>query len=97
MNKTGNKLGLTLLLSLPVVFFYGAYLFNHIPGLSPTGFIQYDNAGYAAYAKQYLDADEFHFAYSNPFNDSSHYLNIYFQTQNIFRKKAPLQGQSLEH
>ena len=82
MNK--SRLLLTFLLCLPFVFLYLFYWLNHDASLFPTGIIQYDNVGYAAYAKQSLDADPFSFTYSNPFEDSPHYPRILFQTQNIF-------------
>ncbi|TMI89672.1 MAG: hypothetical protein E6H08_16145 [Bacteroidetes bacterium] len=47
------------------------------------GFLQYDNITYIAYAKQYSDADSSSLFYSNPFNDSKNYPNIYFQIQNF--------------
>ena len=74
--------GFALLLSVPIVIFFAAYLLNHPGGLVPTGFIQYDNASYIAYAKQYLDADSFSLLYSNPFNDHAS-APIYFQPQTV--------------
>src|SRR6476661_10111812 len=82
--KPGKRIIFTAILFLPIILFYAGYLFNTAKGLHPSGFIQYDNVGYAAYAKQYLDASSTHLLYSNPFNDSPHYPAIYFQTQNIF-------------
>ena len=79
-----KNIKLVLLLCIPVAVFYIAYFLNHSHELHPTGFIQYDNVGYAAYAKQYPDASSVTLGYSNPFNDSPHYSHIYFQTQNIF-------------
>ncbi len=79
-----SKILLALALSIPVLLFFTAYFFNHSPELLPTGFIQYDNVSYLAYARQYLDAAEFHFQYSNPFNESGQYQPIYFQTQTLF-------------
>jgi hypothetical protein len=72
-----------ILLCIPILLFYTGYLFNHPKDLHPTGFIQYDNVGYAAYAHQYLDDNGIHLFYSNPFNDSANYPKIYFQPQNI--------------
>ena len=80
----GKKLLLAFALTIPMMVFYIGYLFNHNPELIPTGFIQYDNVSYVAYGKQYVDADTFHFQYSNPFNDSDNYKPIYFQTQFLF-------------
>ena len=68
-------------LSLPMIVFFVAYLFHHDASLTPTGFIQYDNVSYIAYAQQYLDAPSFHLFYSNPFNESGNYPAIYFQFQ----------------
>ena len=72
-----------LFLFIPIAIFYWAYWFNHEPALIPTGFMQYDNVGYAAYAKQYLDEPSNSLFYSNPFNDSPEYSKIYFQTQTL--------------
>lgn len=77
-----SKIITGLSLSIPMLFFYLGYFFNHDRQLLPTGFIQYDNVSYIAYAKQYLDADSFHLFYSNPFNDSA-YATIYFQPQTL--------------
>src|SRR3954451_9088771 len=82
--KRGRRLLFTGLLFLPILVFYAGYLFNKTNELHPSGFIQYDNVGYAAYARQYLDASSTQLFYSNPFNDSPHYPAIYFQTQNLF-------------
>lgn len=72
------------LLTTPIIIYFLAYWFNHSDDLIPTGFIQYDNPAYIAYAKQYLDADKFQLLYSNPFNDSGNYSAIYFQPQTLF-------------
>lgn len=72
-----------LALSIPILFFFAGYLFNHSNELRPTGFIQYDNVSYVAYGKQYIDADKFQLQYSNPFNDHNNYQPIYFQTQTL--------------
>jgi hypothetical protein len=71
------------LLTLPIIVYFLAYWFNHASDLTPTGFIQYDNPSYIAYAKQYLDADKIQLFYSNPFNDSGNYEAIYFQPQTL--------------
>ena len=71
---------LALALTAPMIIFFVCYLFYHPEDYSPTGFIQYDNAGYVAYARQYTDADQFNIFYSNPFNDSAGYPSIYIQT-----------------
>ena len=65
-----------------IVFFLG-YLFYHGDEVQPTGFIQYDNVSYMAYAKEYTEADSFSLRYSNPFNDKF-YKPIYFQPQTLF-------------
>lgn len=72
-----------LLLTAPMLVFFGSYLFNHSNDLEPTGFIQHDNVSYVAYAKQYLDSDKNSLFYSNPFNDSDDHQPIYFQTQTL--------------
>ena len=74
---------LAFILTSPILIFFGGYLFNHSGNLIPTGFIQYDNVSYIAYAKQYLDSDVFHLQYSNPFNDQAQ-MPIYFQPQTLF-------------
>lgn len=71
-------------LALPMILFFIGYLFNHDGSIHPTGFIQYDNVSYIAYAKQYLDADLFRITYNNPFNDSGNYPAIYFQPHILF-------------
>lgn len=68
---------------LPMLVFFAGYYFYHGTDVHPTGFIQYDNVAYVAYARQYLDADHFHLQYSNPFNDGF-YPPPYFQTQTMF-------------
>lgn len=75
--------GFAFILTSPILIFFGAYLLNHPANLIPTGFIQYDNPSYIAYAKQYLDSDWFHLQYSNPFNDHAT-TPIYFQPQTLF-------------
>ena len=79
MNKSIRNWLFAFALTLPMVIFYLGYFFNHEPSLIPTGFIQYDNVSYIAYARQYLDNDHFNLLYSNPFNDSVGYPAIYFQ------------------
>lgn len=75
---------LALLLTAPMLIFFLGYLFNHSKDLEPTGFIQYDNVSYVAYARQYLDSDKTSIFYSNPFNESDDHKPIYFQTQTLF-------------
>lgn len=84
MQQKKNSWWFSLLLLLPMVLFFLGYLFNHADYLQPTGFIQYDNVSYIAFAKQYLDSDQNHLFYSNPFNDSANYTPIYFQVQTVF-------------
>lgn len=74
---------LALGLTSPILAFFLAYYFNAPANLHATGFIQYDNVSYVAYARQYLDANSFHFQYSNPFNDSDAFAPIYFQPQTL--------------
>ena len=82
MKKNGkNKLALLLL--IPIFIFYAGYFFNYAPGYRPTGFIQYDNISYVAYAKQYIDHPGTGIGYSNPLNDGGNYPAIYFQTQTL--------------
>lgn len=70
-------------LSIPMLVFFAGYLFNHDASLIPTGFIQYDNVSYVAYAKQYTEPGGLHLFYSNPFNDSAGYAPVYFQPQTL--------------
>ena len=74
---------LAFYLTLPMIVFFLGYWFYHGADVHPTGFIQYDNVAYIAYARQYLDASHFHLQYSNPFNDAE-YAPPYFQTQTLF-------------
>jgi hypothetical protein len=84
MNRSKtNEWLFAVVLASPVLIFFLAYLFHHSANLIPTGFIQYDNVSYVAYAKQYADADAFHITYSNPFNDAPG-AAIYFQPQTLF-------------
>ncbi len=76
-----NKLAFFLL--IPVLIFYTGYFLNYQQGYRPSGFIQYDNIGYVAFAKQYLDHPQTHLGYNNPFGDSGEHPRIYFQTQTI--------------
>ena len=82
MTKNKNII-IAIGLCIPLLIFYAGYLWNHEPGLRPTGFIQYDNVSYIAFAKQYLDADQVHLQYANPYNDAE-YSPIYFQPQSLF-------------
>ncbi|WP_276500639.1 hypothetical protein [Terrimonas pollutisoli] len=83
MNQKGKNWLFALMLTLPMCFFFIAYLLNHDTSLHPTGFIQHDNISYIAYAKQYLDTDKTSILYSNPFNDADNYRPIYFQIQTL--------------
>ena len=82
MKRKTNNWVFAIILTLPVVLFFLGYLFNHSPDLIPTGFIQYDNVAYIAYARQYLDSNSFHIFYSNPFDIQA--PSIYFQPQTVF-------------
>lgn len=81
-NKKTSDWKLAFLLTLPIIFFVLAYYLKTGERIAP-GFLQYDNVTYIAYAKQYSDADGFSLFYSNPFNESKNYPNIYFQIQNF--------------
>jgi len=80
--RTSNWL-FALALTAPMLLFYAGYYFNHAASLSPTGFIAYDNVSYIAYAKEYLDQDQFSLFYPNPLNDSADHPAIYFQLQTV--------------
>jgi hypothetical protein len=82
IKKTNNWLFAFCLL-IPMLAFFAGYLFNYNHDYSPSGLIMEDNALYLSYARQYLDADHFHLLYSNPFNDSAAYPDIYFQVQSL--------------
>ena len=79
MHKSNSNWLFALALTCPMLAFFCGYYFNYEPSLIPTGFIQYDNVSYLAYAKQYMDSNDFHILYSNPFNESGSYPRIYFQ------------------
>jgi hypothetical protein len=79
MNTSTSNWLFALALTIPMLVFFFGYFFNYDPSLIPTGFIQYDNVSYLAFARQYLDSDQFRLMYSNPFNDSGNYPAIYFQ------------------
>lgn len=83
MNRNGKDWSIALALITPMLVFFAGYLFNHTEELYPTGFIQYDNISYIAYAQQYLDGGSSGLFYKNPFNDSGEYAAIYFQPQTI--------------
>src|SRR5690242_3859464 len=70
---------LSLLLSLPVIFFLLQHYFIHAPGLKPTGFTNEKNPLYMSYARQYIDENKFSLTYSNPFAGDPRSPHIYFQ------------------
>lgn len=80
--KTNNWLFAFCLL-IPMLAFFAGYLFNYNRDYIPTGLIMEDNALYLSYARQYLDADKLNLLYSNPFNETGGYSNIYFQVQSL--------------
>ena len=84
MNKKSSNWLFAFALMLPMVVFFVAYLVQHDAALVPSGFIQYDNVSYIAYAQQYLDSEHFQLLYNNPFNDSGNYPGIYFQFHTLF-------------
>lgn len=83
MNREGKNWLFALALTTPMIIFFASYLFNCPSYLLPTGFIQYDNPVYVAFARQHLDSGSFSFLCSNPFNDSANYSPIYFQPQSL--------------
>ncbi len=83
MKQKGRNWLFALLLTTPMVVFFLGYLLNHDASLSPTGFIQYDNVSYIAYARQYTEPGHTGMFYNNPFNDSANYPAIYFQPQTL--------------
>ena len=81
--RAGLKIWLfAFLLTAPMVYFFLSYYFNHPSALQPTGFIQYDNVSYVAYAKQYPEENWNSIFYTNPFNESRNHPKIYFQLFN---------------
>jgi hypothetical protein len=84
MKQKGRNWLFALALTIPMMIFFIGYLFNHTDSIQPTGFIQYDNVSYIAYAKQYLDTSASTVFYANPFTESGEYKPIYFQTQTVF-------------
>src|SRR5687767_3190655 len=83
MSIKRNNWLFAFLLTSPVCLFIIIYFLKYHTTLISPGFLQYDNITYLAYARQYLDADNFSIFYSNPFNESGNYPKIYFQVQNI--------------
>ncbi len=83
MKKKGRNWLFALMLTTPMVVFFLGYLLNHDASLNPTGFIQYDNVSYIAYARQYTELGHSSIFYNNPFNDSANYPAIYFQPQTL--------------
>lgn len=78
-----KTIGLSLLLSLPVILFVTQHYFIHSAELKPTGFTNEENVLYMSYARQYLDADHFSLTYSNPFDGDPGSPKIYFQPATI--------------
>ncbi len=72
----------SILLSIPVILFILHHFFFHDKGLIPTGFALDDNPVYMANARQYLDASQFSFFYSNPFDAATGSPAIYLQPHN---------------
>ena len=75
---------LAALLTLPVWLCFLVYFAKAREHHVAIGFFQDDNPLYISYARQYLDQDQFHLFYSNPFNESGNYPKIYFQLQNFW-------------
>jgi hypothetical protein len=67
------------ILILPAAIPYIAH-YASAGGLTPTGFIQADQPGYMAVAREYFD-DGFSFTYSNPFSPGYGGAAVYFQPQ----------------
>lgn len=83
MNAKKNNWLFAFCLLIPMLAFFAGYLFNYNRHYIPTGLIMEDNALYLSYARQYIDADHFNLLYSNPFNESGNYPDIYFQVQSL--------------
>jgi hypothetical protein len=74
---------LSFLLALPVLLFLLHHYFYHSTSLQATGFTVDENVLYMSYARQYLDSDNFHLFYSNPFDGDPDSPKIYFQPVNL--------------
>ncbi len=83
---------LSLLLTLPVIFFLLHHYFYHAPELNPTGFTVDENVLYMSYAHQYLDSENFSLFYSNPFDGDPASPKIYFQPVNFLFAAAMKTG-----
>jgi hypothetical protein len=83
MSRNKKNILFSLTLTTPLVLYFLGYLFNHSPELIPTGFIQYDNVSYIAYAQEYLDADRFSLFYKNPYNAAENASPVYFQVHTL--------------
>ena len=71
-------------LLLPVVGLYAAhYAHGWAAGEVPTGFIQYDMAGYMAAAREHFDSGRFTLTYANPASPSPDAPRIYFQPMTL--------------
>jgi hypothetical protein len=71
-------------LLLPVVGLYAAhYAHGWAAGDVPTGFIQYDMAGYMAAAREHFDGGRFTLTYGNPASASPDAPRIYFQPMTL--------------
>ena len=84
MKTIGRNWLFAFALTIPMIVFFILYFINHVSSLSPTGFIQYDNVSYIAYARQYTDHSWSLLFYNNPFNVPGGDPAIYFQPQTIF-------------
>lgn len=73
---------LALLLVVPATIPYVAH-YGWTDGFTPTGFIQGDQPGYMAVAREYFD-NGFSLTYSNPFTSAYNSPALYFQPQTFF-------------
>ncbi len=68
-----------VVLWLPATVPYLRHFVWHPNGLSPTGFIQYDQAYYFACAREYFDRAEWSLFYPLPFSSNPYNEAVYFQ------------------
>jgi len=72
-------LSVCCLFAFPVWFIYlQNFSYSHQNELTSIGVIQYDQIGYIAHAREYIDHDSFNFFESNPFSHSYDSPKLYF-------------------
>jgi hypothetical protein len=69
----------SLLLCLPVYLLYAANFYGQPPGVSGTGFVQYDQASYMADARAYFAGPHFSLTYGLPYSIDPNTPRVFFQ------------------